>query len=111
MSATPRRSLLGFTLMASLCSLVACADRATDLNCSVVSMRNEPGTSPGHGNPESAAAAAVAAADYVADTSDGKSMRAVYAYNADDDLLAIITVENVPENDGWVALGVDRCAT
>lgn len=111
MTAEPRCSPLGLALMASLFSLAACAHGATDLNCSeVVSVRTEPGTAPGHEDPEGAAAA-VAAASYVVDTSNGKSMRDVYAYNASDDLVAIVIVENVPENDGWVALGVDRCAT
>ena len=110
MTAAPRYFLLGIAGVAF--SLAACAGRATDLNCSeVASMRTEQETAPSHMDPEQAAAEAITAADYVADASDEKSMRNVYAYDANDDLLAIVIVESVPGNDGWVAIGVDRCAT
>ena len=99
---------LGLVVM---CFLPACAARATALTCpEVVAMRTEPGSSRGHEDPEKAAAEAVVAADYMADTTADGSRRDVYAYDEDDDLVAIVKVEDVPTNGGWVALGVVRCA-
>lgn len=95
-----------------LVTLAGCSDRATDLDCSqVVSMRTEVGSSPGAESPDEAASSAgTGAADFdAAPADDDDPTRKVYAYDEEDNLVAIVQVEETPRG-GWVATGVDRCS-